>query len=73
MTPTKSQQANMTVYVVVESSWTGSIGYSADGASVFSKKEDAERYKECFDKRFGADAECFITECEVDDFNNDFL
>lgn len=62
----------MTVYVVVESSWNGSC-YSADGASVFSKREDAERYKELLEKRFGADSEAFIEECEVDDSENEFI
>lgn len=62
----------MKVYVVIESSWNGSH-YSADGASVFSKREDAERYKKCFEERFGADSDSFIEECEVDDFNTDFI
>ena len=58
----------MKVYVVVESSWNGSC-YSADGASVFSKREDAERYKEYLEKRFNADVSAFIDECEVDDIS----
>lgn len=58
----------MKVYVVVESSWNGSR-YSADGASVFSKREDAERYKEYLEKRFNADVSAFIDECEVDDIS----
>ena len=62
----------MKVYVVVESSWNGSR-YSADGASVFSKREDAERYKDLLEKRFGADSEAFIEECKVDDFENELI
>lgn len=62
----------MKVYVVIESSWNGSC-YSADGASVFSKKEYAEKYEQAMNERFGADSESFITECEVDDFNTDFI
>lgn len=62
----------MKVYVVVESSWNGSC-YSADGASVFSKKEDAEKYEQAMKERFGADSDSFITECEVDDFDNNFV
>ena len=62
----------MTVYVVIESSWNGSR-YSADGASVFSKREDAERYRKLLGKRFGADSDAFIEACKVDDFENELI
>ena len=58
----------MKVYVVIESSWNG-YNYSADEANVFSKKEDAERYKEYLEKNFNADVSAFIDECEVDDIS----
>lgn len=52
------------VYVVVESSWTGSC-YSADGASVFTTLEEAKKYESYFNERFKADSDAFVVETEV--------
>lgn len=43
------------------------------GQACSQKKEDAERYKELLEERFGADSEAFIEECEVDDSENEFI